>query len=138
MSRRGSHNSRSRYGHGRGQRDRSPTATRSSTQSRLQPLGLEQEKQALVCDLVVKAAVILELVLASELVGTESAGEGLGRVLGVDVALEGRVLSEGRAALALVGLMDCLSCVVIEGESGLERRATSGTAFSACSLAQQG
>lgn len=75
---------------------------------------------------MVVAAVVLELVLASELVAAKGAGEGLGRVLGVDVSLEGRVLVEVRAALALVGLVGGLLCVIVKSEGGLERREAGG------------
>lgn len=71
-------------------------------------------------------AVIFELVLASKLVGAESAGEGVGRVLGVDVTLESRVLVEACAALALVGLVGGLPCVVVEGVDVVKRRKADG------------
>lgn len=90
-------------------------------------LCVEQSSQSLVRDLVVMAVVILELVLASELVVAKGAGEGLGRVLGGDMALESRVLVEARAALALVGLVDGLLGVVVEAEGVLERGKTDGT-----------
>lgn len=77
-------------------------------------------------------AVIFELVLASKLVGAESAGEGVGRVLGVDVALECRVLVEVRAALAFVGLVVGLLCVIVEGERGLERLEADGAGSIGC------
>lgn len=69
---------------------------------------------------MVKTAVILELVLPGKGVVAKSAGEGLGRVLGVDVALKSRVLVEGRAALALVGLVFGLLGVLVKGEVGSE------------------
>lgn len=59
------------------------------------------------------AAMILELVLARELVVAKGAGEGLRRVLGVGVALESRVLVEARAAFALVRLVFSLLGVLV-------------------------
>lgn len=68
-----------------------------------------------------------ELVLASELVVTKNTGEDVGRVLCVDVALEGRVLVEVRAALAPVGLVLSLNGVFVESGICLVASKADGT-----------
>lgn len=75
---------------------------------------------------MVKTAVILDFVLPGKGVVAKSACEALGRILGVDVTLEGRVLVESCAALALVGLVPSLFGVLVEGGIRLKGAVAAG------------